>query len=250
VSQTRGPIFIPPRPVGAYASEMLTMTRSPEPSAPLIAVISGTPTAIAPAVAGLQEGFPGAAIWNILDDRLLVDADQAGGVDARLRQRMTRLIEHAKAEGAQGVLLTCSMYGSAARQFDGTDVPVFGADDAIFAAVLDASFRRVLFVASFGSALADAVARFGAFAAGASPHIETVVPEGAFAATNAGDSGALIEALVAGCRPFVGAVDAVILAQYSLAPATEALSSALGLPVLSGPLKAAALLRHRVEGAK
>jgi hypothetical protein len=229
---------------------MLTMTRSRTQFAPLIAVISGTPTAIAPAVAGLKEGFPGAAIWNILDDRLLIEADQAGGVDDRLRDRVIRLIEHAKAEGAEGVLLTCSMYASAARRFDGADVPVLGSDDAVFAAVLDTRFRNVLFVGSFESALVDAVERFGAFAAGDAPHIETVVPEGAFAATKAGDSEALIESLVAGCRPFVGAVDAVVLAQYSLAPAAEPLSSALGLPVLSGPLRAAALLRLRVEGVR
>lgn len=215
--------------------------------APLIAVISATPAAIGPAAAGLKEGFPGATVWNILDDRLLVEADDAGGVDARLRDCMIRLIEHAKAEGATGILLTCSMYGSVAREFDGAGVPVLGSDDAVFAAVIDGGFRSVLVVASFESALVDAVERFGAFAAGASPHIESTVPDGAFAATNAGDSAALIDALIAGCQPFVGAVDAVLLAQYSLAPATEPLSAALGIPVLSGPLRAATLLRSRVE---
>ena len=228
------------------------MTDSQEQVAPLVALISGTPAAIAPATAGLKSAFPDATIWNILDDRLLVEADEIGEVDDRLRDRMARLIEHAKTEGAQGILLTCSMYGAVAHELDGATVPVLAADDAAFAAALDGGFENILVVASFESAVADTVNRFGEAAAEAGhyPTILSTVPEGAFAATKAGDFTALAGALIAGCLPFVDKVDAVLLGQYSLAPAADALSSALGLPVLSGPVLAATVLRRRVETGK
>ncbi|MCU1579015.1 MAG: uncharacterized protein JWP19_1219 [Rhodoglobus sp.] len=228
------------------------MTDSQEQVAPLVALISGTSAAIAPATAGVKSAIPDAIIWNLLDDRLLVEADEIGEVDDRLRDRMARLIEHAKTEGAQGILLTCSMYGAVAHDLDDETVPVLAADDAAFAAVIDGGFGRVLFVASFESALADTVKRFGAAAteAGDHPIVLSTVPKGALAATKAGDLTALADALIEGCLPFVEKVDAVLLGQYSLAPAADALSAALRLPVLSGPGMAATVLRRRLETGK
>ena len=71
-----------------------------------IALISATPLAIAPAMAAVTEAFPDATVWNLLDDRLLADAQQAGGITPGLAARMDQLIELALAGGADGVLLT------------------------------------------------------------------------------------------------------------------------------------------------
>jgi hypothetical protein len=69
---------------------------------------------------------------------------------------------------------------------------------------------------------------------------------GAFDATQTGDVNALLHSLVEAGRAFDGRVDAVLLAQYSLAPAANALSAELGLPVISGPDAAAVALRARI----
>jgi hypothetical protein len=214
---------------------------------PRIALIHATPAAIAPAVAGMNTVFPGAEVWNILDDKLLPDADAQGGVTPHLAERMTRLIDLALAEGAAGVLLTCSMYGSVALATQ-ADVPILAPDEAAFETALAGNYGTVLLVASFESALNDCVARFAEFlqANGSATKVVGETVPAAFVATKAGDVIALTEALIAAAKPYVGSVDAVLLAQYSLAPAAAAIEDALGLPVISGPQAAALKLKAAV----
>lgn len=216
-------------------------------SAPRIALISAVTAAIAPATAALDELYPEAEVWNILDDRLLGDADARGGLDDALRSRMTRLIDHALAEGADGVLLTCSLYGPVVADVV-RDVPVLAPDEAAFAEITDAGYDRVLVVASFDGAKDDSVARLRATLteAGADTVVTGIAVPAAKAATAVQDSAALVAALVEACRPIAADVDAIFLAQYSLAPAGPALSTALGRPVLSGPASSAVALRHRL----
>jgi phosphohistidine swiveling domain-containing protein len=215
---------------------------------PLIALVSATAAAIAPATRALSAEFPEASVWNILDDRLQTDATARGGVTPQLAQRVTRLIDHALAEGADGVLLTCSMYGPAADAFVASHVHVLAADDAAFDEAVGGGFQRILVVASFDAALRDTEARFAAAVAraGADLAVSGTVAAAAFDAAQAADDIVLLAALEDACRPFAGQVDAVLLAQYSLAPAAAALSEALGIPVISGPASAAKLLRSRI----
>ncbi|PBC51782.1 hypothetical protein CJ177_35695 [Rhodococcus sp. ACPA1] len=215
---------------------------------PLVALISATPAAIAPAVEGLTEDFPEAVVWNILDDRLLTEADEHGGVVGPLAQRMFRLIDHAVTEGADAVLLTCSMYGPIARTYP-APVPVLAPDDAAFAAAVDGGFDRILVVASFEAALLDTEKRFADFVAAQSKTIKIL---GAYApaaheATRDGDQHSLLTALTETCVTFTDRIDAILLAQYSLAPVASALSERLGIPVVSGPVTAANLLRTRLD---
>ncbi|MDR7188239.1 Asp/Glu/hydantoin racemase [Microbacterium sp. BE35] len=212
---------------------------------PRIALISAVPAAIHPAESAIRDQIPDAELWNILDDRLLSDADNRGGLDENLRNRMNRLIEHALGEGADAVLLTCSLYGTVAQQFD-ADVPVLAPDDAAFAAVARGGFERVLVVASFEGAKADTMARLDAFlrGAGAQAQIIGVAVPAAMAPAKTGDQRQLVQALIDGSLMVSESVDAVLLAQYSLAPAGEELEVALGVPVLSGPLNSASLLRQ------
>lgn len=218
---------------------------------PLIALISATPAAIGPATAGLAANFPDATVWNILDDRLLKDAQEQSGITPGLEERMRRLIEHALAEGADGVLLTCSMYGSVAHAFPTPAVPILAPDDASFAAVVAGRYSRILVVASFETALVDAQQRLEQVLAeqGAGTEVLAAVAEGALNATTANDGDALLRSLLDACEGYRGKVDAVLLAQYSLAPAASALGENLGMPVLSGPDAAAALLRTRITDA-
>lgn len=130
---------------------------------PRIALISATPAAIGPAVDGLTTEFPEAEIWNLLDDKLLADANSQGGVTDQLGIRMNRLIRHALTEGADAVLLTCSLYAAVA-QTTTADVPVLAPDEASFDEALSGSFRRILLIASFESALLDVITRFKAAA--------------------------------------------------------------------------------------
>ncbi|MFK0250598.1 hypothetical protein ACIQUM_38380 [Amycolatopsis azurea] len=195
---------------------------------PRIALISATPAAIPPAVGALATGFPQARPWNILDDRLLADVGDAGRTPA-LDARMRRLIDYAVTGGADGVLLTCSLYGAVTEQVD-VPVPLLAPDEAAFDDALSSGHSRILVVASLAPALSDSMARFER---AAHKKGTTVEVGGALAPDN----------LVETCRERAVGWDLVLLAQYSLAPAADELSAALGVPVVSGPRSAAARLK-------
>ncbi|MEU6247661.1 hypothetical protein [Glycomyces sp. NPDC047010] len=207
-----------------------------------IALIHGTTAAVAPAVDGLAAGFPEAEPWNLLDDRLLPDADAAGGLTPALAERMSRLIAFAKDGGAAGVLLTCSMYGPVAETTD-IGVPVLAPDEAAFARVAREQWADVLVVASFATAALDAVQRLRAVVEGT--EVESATSTAAMGPSRTGDTAGLADALYATVRAGRG-YDAVVLAQYSLAPAADLLQDRLGVPVVSGPLAAAALLKTQL----
>ncbi|MEU5870461.1 hypothetical protein AB0A73_02755 [Glycomyces sp. NPDC047369] len=207
-----------------------------------IALIHGTTAAVAPAVDGLAAGFPEAEPWNLLDDRLLPDADAAGGLTPELAERMSRLIAYARDGGAAGVLLTCSMYGPVAEATD-IGIPVLAPDQAAFARVARERWPGVLVVASFETAARDAGRRLRAVADGT--EVESATSTAAMAPSRSGDVQGLADALHATVSAGRG-YDAVVLAQYSLAPAAELLQDRLGIPVVSGPLAAAALLKSQL----
>jgi len=213
---------------------------------PLIALISATPASMPAASAAFAEILPEADVWNILDDRLLVEADAQGGLTAPLAERMARLIRHAALEKADGILLTCSMYGPVAHQVAAElDIPVYGSDDAAFGAALSGEYSRILLVASLEVPLADAMTRFDAAAsdAGTTVDVSGIVAQGAFTAAKDGDVDRLADSLVAAVAGVDSDFDAVLLAQYSLAIVAEQLEARLGIPVLAGPRRAAAALR-------
>lgn len=211
---------------------------------PRIALISAVTAAIAPARSALGELYPEAEVWNILDDRLLSDADDRGGLDDALRARMVRLIDHALAEGADGVLLTCSLYGPVAADVQ-RDAPVLAPDEAAFREIATAGYGSVLVVASFEGARDDSVERLEVTLReeGSATAVTGIAVPAAMAATKAQDSHALLAALSEACAPHATQVDAVFLAQYSLAPAARDLAMVLGIPVLSGPASSAVALR-------
>jgi Asp/Glu/Hydantoin racemase len=208
-----------------------------------IALISATPAAIDPAASALRAEMPTVGIWNILDDTLLADANDQGGMTPHLVARMQRLISHARAEGAAAILLTCSMYGAVAQD-EVQDIPILAPDQAAFDELADNDFGTVVVVASLESALADSLERLAASLAdaGSRSQLVGVFATDAMAATKTGDVEALVVALATACRPFAVDADAIFLAQYSLAPAAAGLASELQLPVISGPRSAAARL--------
>lgn len=211
-----------------------------------IALISGTPAAIGPATEALMAKLPEATVWNILDDRLLKEANSRGTVDEQLTARMQRLIGHATAEGADAVLLTCSMYGQVAQSTQ-APIPVLAADESVFAKTLGSGYGAVLIVATLESSRADTVARLTKQAAGQedAPKLLSLVPNGSFEAT--GNADALLESVVRGVESVTDPYDAVMLAQYSLAPIAADLHDRIGVPVLAGPQAAADDLAARIR---
>lgn len=217
-------------------------------SRPRIALISATTAAIQPAMLGLGDEFPEAEVWNLLDDMLMPDVDAAGRLTPELAQRMERLIEHAVAGGAAGILLTCSMYGSVAKSAHAS-IPVMAPDEAAFAEITAGPWKSVLVVASMAAAMQDSVARLEEeiSRSGASFRVSGTVATTAAERVKAGDIAGLAEALAEAVRSQPEQFEVVFLAQYSLSPATLELAKLLGLPVVSGPRSAAVSLRKALE---
>ncbi|MFJ8399159.1 aspartate/glutamate racemase family protein [Streptomyces microflavus] len=190
--------------------------------------------------------FPQATVWNVLDDRLLDDARAADGLTDALRRRMLRLIGHVMEGGAQGLLLTCSSYGEVVDTARGLwDVPVLKSDEAMFKAALAGPYRRIAVVASTPPAVPAAVAQLEALVPAVRPDrpvdIVTALSEQAAVAS---DTEAAARHLADALRAAGGAdAEVVLLAQYSLTPAREALAGLLGVPVLDGAGAAARELR-------
>lgn len=224
------------------------MTFAPSPPVrPRVALISATASAIAPATTAFTQEFPEARLWNVLDDRLLGDAEDSAGVTPELVRRMVRLIEYAVDGGADGILLTCSQYGFVSKIVD-TPVPVEAPDDASFADVLARALSSVLIVASLPGALDDTRARLDAAvaAAGTRLRLDGICEPQAVALLAAGRPAQLASELAAAVQRRAHQPDAVLLAQYSLAPAAEILQTLIERPVLSGPVSAAKRLRGRL----
>ena len=74
---------------------------------PTVALVHATPAAMAPARSAFADRFPQARLWNLLDDRLISEAEATGGLTPALRHRMQTLIRHAVDGGADAVLLSC-----------------------------------------------------------------------------------------------------------------------------------------------
>lgn len=214
-----------------------------------IALINAVPAAITPAREALEVELPGVDVWSILDDRLLQDANTAGALTEPLRERMRRLIQHAVTEGADGILLTCSMYGPVANEFDGAGIPVRAADDAAFDAVAALpTGTRVAVVSGQPAPLLDTIDRLQTHLEVRGAHVELVpvVADGAPEAAAAGN----VDQLAAVITSALGEIDpvvAIFLAQYSLAPASTALATATGLDVITGPGRAAASIRSSIS---
>ncbi|MEW2555996.1 aspartate/glutamate racemase family protein [Streptomyces zhihengii] len=215
-------------------------------SPPLVAMIHAVPAAHRIAHEAFAEEFPQATLWNVLDDRLLDDAREAGGLTGALRRRMLDLIAHVMDGGAQGLLLTCSSYGEVvdtARVL--WNVPVLKSDESLFKAALAGPYRRLAVVASTAPAVPAALAQLEALVPALRPgrpvDIVTALSEEAAVAT---DPESTARHLADALATAGGAdADAVLLAQYSLTPARDALARLLGVPVLDGAGAAARELR-------
>lgn len=212
-----------------------------------IALVHATPVAVAPIAQAVAAGWPEAEAVNLLDESLGIDRARAAELTPELSGRIGALAAHAEAAGAVGVLFTCSAFGpaieAAARR---SGVPVPKPNEAMF----DAAFShgdRIALVCTFAPAVASMVDELEAEARrrGRSVAVTPILCEAALAALHAGDADRhdrLIAEAVAGAQ-----VDAILLAQFSMARAAPRCRTATRVPVLTSPETAVARLQAAVE---
>ena len=197
-----------------------------------------------------RELVPDAQTSDVVDEALL---EEAIAVPPETAARLERHVEAALTEGADLVLVTCSSMGGvvdALRARHGW--PVIRVDEAMVDRAL-ASGSRIGVVATLGSTLRPTVELVHRRAAElgrpeGSVTVEARVVEGAFAALKSGDVEAHDDAIRNALHELLPRVDAVVLAQASMARVAGSLDPTVtaGTPILASPRlgveRAAALL--------
>ena len=160
--------------------------------------------------------------------------------DAIRREVVTEILALAEA-GAAVVMCTCSTLGPGAEgAAERTARPVLRVDRPMMEAALGRG-RRIAVAAALASTLGptrDLLARVAA-ARGVVPEVREILVADAWPLFEAGDRAGYARAVAEGLRREVGGVDAVVLAQASMAPAAELLAD-LEVPILASPRLGAA----------
>lgn len=215
---------------------------------PCLAFVHATLAPVDAMAAAARRLAPQATVLHFLDEGLLPLAERDGLTPAAL-DAIGHLITRAETSGAHGVLLTCSAYSPAVPQLQRrVRVPVLSADEAMLRDAVQRG-RRIGVVATVATAGPTTVKLLQDYAAEAGRELATelaVVTE-AFAALKAGD-GARHDALVREqIERLAPQVDAIVLAQISMARAT--VGATFARPVLTSPEASLRALLARLEVA-
>jgi Asp/Glu/hydantoin racemase len=216
---------------------------------PRIALIHATPVAIEPIAESFRTLWPEARTTNLLEDSLSADLAAARKLTPAMHDRFATLATYAERTGADAVLFTCSAFGpciETARRV--VDIPVLKPNEAMIDEAFSAG-RRVALIATFESSVPSMRAEIeeAAAARGARVELSTHVAVGALPALQAGD-GTKHDVLIAETVRGVGAIDAVMLAQFSMARAERAVAAVTPARILTSPASAVQQLRRELAG--
>jgi hypothetical protein len=215
---------------------------------PRIALIHATPAAVDPIRAAFAEAWPEPDLVNLLDDSLSRDRALTPHLTDGIYSRFDALGAYSVAIGADGILFTCSAFGPAIERVAGAvAIPVLKPNEAMFAEAI-AIGGRIGMLATFEPSIGSMAAEFKADAAkaGADVTLQSVFVPDAMAALVAGNRDQH-DRLVAEAAPTLRQCKAIMLAQFSMAPAADGLRHRLpGMPVLTSPGAAVAAMKSRI----
>jgi Asp/Glu/hydantoin racemase len=190
----------------------------------------------------IRELAPDVTTTNLVDEALLEEAIAAGTVPRATAERLERHVAAALEAGADAVLVTCSSMGGVVDDLRARHGwPLLRVDEAMVDAALTTG-PRIGVVATLGSTLQPTayLVRRRATELGRDAseiHVVTRLVDGAFAALNAGDVEAHDAAVRGALRELIPQVDAIVLAQASMARVAGTLEpdEAGGAPILASP---------------
>jgi aspartate/glutamate racemase len=212
-----------------------------------IALVHAVTAAMRPIADAFAQIWPAAECVNVLDDSLSRDRALSPELTEDMYRRFDALADYAAMIGAHGLLFTCSAFGEAIEHIAARSCfPVLKPNEAMYEAAL-AHGRRIGMLATFPPAVASMTEEFEglARAGGAPAELCTVCVPDAMAALRRGD-GATHDALLAGAATRLAGVDAIMLAQFSMAGAEAAVRARVAVPVLTSPGAAVRKLKARL----
>ena len=218
-------------------------------TAPRIQLIHAVTAAQDPIHGAFARLWPEAWTDDLTDASLPTDLEQAGSLTDAFTGRMAALIGKGVDGGADAVLFTCSAFGAAIeRAREDVGIPVLKPDEAMIEEALNLG-PRIGGLATFAPTVPSLVAELeaAARARGLSPEIDIRPVPGALDALHAGD-GAEHDRLIAAAADGMTDVDVLLLAQFSMIGAREAIPDVPGRPVLTAPDEAVRKLRGLLGG--
>jgi Asp/Glu/hydantoin racemase len=203
-----------------------------------LALIHTSPT-LTPLFGALcSEQMPGVAVFHMVDESLIRDTIRAGELQKVTVRRLLSMVESAAMAGADAVMVTCSSIGEgvtlAQKLFD---FPVIRVDEAMAEAAVRTG-EKIGVMATLKTTLepTTALLREKAAEAGRSVELVECLCDGAFEAVLAGDTATHDRIVSAALLDEMRDVDAVVLAQASMARVVSAMPRGLlRMPVLSSP---------------
>jgi Asp/Glu/hydantoin racemase len=208
------------------------------PNVVLIHTVAGLENVFGPLC---EEVAPGLAPRHVVDESLLSETIEAGALTDEVRARFRAHAERARAEGADVIMLTCSSVGPAADDLEGAlGVPVLRVDEAMAERAV-ALGDRIGVAATLPTTLdpTAGLVRRAAERAGKAVTVTTELASGAFQALKGGDAARHDALVMDALRALAGRVDAIVLAQASMARALAGAESVEAdgrrVPVLTSP---------------
>lgn len=220
-----------------------------------LAFIHALEESVLPARAALARNWPEAFAFDLLDSSLAIDLEEGRGqLDGAMMDRFSALARYATAiEGRggklRGILFTCSAFGPAIDRVKAeVNVPILRPNESAFRAALKRGNKIALIVTFAPSAKSlETELRQMAEIARQPTSVDTLFVEHALAALKDGDA-ERHDHLVAAAAGSLKQHDAVILGQFSLARAANALAAqGLGDRVITTPDAALKELRQLIE---
>lgn len=217
------------------------------PPAVRVALVHALSHAIEPINRAFAREWPEAQRMNLMDDSLSADLARSGqGLDAAMHSRFAQLADYVVATGANGILFTCSAFGSCIEAVASAhpDVAVFKPNEAMVAEVVDrlGPGGKLGLIATFAATLQSMPPEFPDGLA-----LELALAEGALDALNRGDADTHDRLIADQARALAQrGCSHIALAQFSMARARQACEAASGLPVMTTVDSAVRGMRQRL----
>ena len=201
--------------------------------------------------------WPEAEIYDLLDSSLSADhAANRGKLDTQMMKRFQTLGRYAAQTGSRdrvthGILFTCSAFGAAIEAVKREiRIPVLTPNEAAFAEALKIG-RHIGLLMTFEPSLSALSAEMHAMAGKSGIPLElktSVIPE-ALAALRQGRP-EIHDTLIAEAASELGKLDVLVLGQFSMARAANAVVSRVSAPVITTPDSAVQELRRLLTDTK
>ena len=212
-----------------------------------IGVIHATRVAVSPIEAAFESHWPEAEVVQLIDESLSRDLDRIGHLTPAITERVESLADFAYRGGAAAILFSCSAFGPAIEAVQARlPIPVLKPNQAMLDEAL-ALGGRIHILSTFRPSGPSIRRELEALAGQRKIDLtidDSCVPD-ALDALHAGDGethDALIAEAAAGAR-----ADVVVLAQFSMARARDAVSRRVDAKVLSSPESAVLTLKRMMR---